>query len=488
MTVSTDTGSRLPDGKAYAFPGWVVLVALGVCLALRLPALYAILTFPYDLLNAAEAAPVTAASRMLQGLSIYTGPHLRPFISEPYPPVFAGIVALVLPFFQVPILAGRWAGALLIVWLAVLAAVFVFRETRSRMLALAAATLPVVLLEEPCMSSHYHPFHLAIFCSAVATVRRYQGARGPWILLVIASSVCAGITRQTGLIIPVLCAVALWTRSRHDAMAVLAYSFTVIILFHGGLGFMTDGEYFRNSFLEARSNPLRADLFKNSFSYLARNVLPLLILCAVSRAVDGPFPPAARVLFILGVGWLCGSSITSAKIGSGVPHHIAGLLLLWASSLLIVFRAKGRFALAAAALMVVAAGARYSVPKGPSAADWRNGEILRRLIVETPGPVLSDRHMGLLLPEHTPEYDLARVWEMRRYLPHPITQLLKDLDEARYELIISSRIYDTEETRALIEKRYRPVGDISSMEPFFYRFQILRRIDDAGERRGPEAP
>ncbi len=467
VSPSGDFGSR-----AGAF---LVVLVLGIGLALRLPSTVSILTFPYDLVNALEGSFVTEAVMIREGATIYTGPHLRPFLSQPYPPVFASLVSLALPFFDAPILAGRWTGFAFLVWHAALAFVFLRRETGSVRLAAAGSVLPLFLLSEQMFASHYHPFHLAVFCAGIATVRRHEGARGPWLLLVVLAAAAAGWTRQTGLLVPVLCAAALWPRSRHDALAVLAYAFTLIFLFHGALGHMTDGEYFRNSFLEARSNHLRGSLFRDSLRYLALNALPLLVLCGVLRATGGRFRPAVRTMLLMGGGWLCASAVTSAKVGSNVTHSLIGILFLWTAALLLVARARGRAAVAAALCLAAVAAGHYRVPGGPTEADWRNGEELRRLVRECPGPVLTDRHLALLLPDHRPEYDLARVWEMRRYLPHPITRLLADLRGGRYPLVLTSRFYDTEESREVFDRDYRVEKEIYSERPFFYRFLVLRR-------------
>ena len=453
------------------FTAIVLIFAIAIPSMINIYDVAQLLIFPYDLINAAYGSFVAEAVVMADGGSIYTSPEQRPYITTAYPPIFSAVLSLAMPFHQMPMIAGRWAGAALLLLTSLIIAFFVARQTGDSVTGILAGLIPHIYSHD--LLAHYIVYHAVVIAALVLTVLYREKPSTSKLLLLILAAASASWTRQTGLLMPVVITLVLADKSKMLALFAGGASMTLSVIFHVVLAAATHGEYSRGAFFEVGSHPLMMPLIYASLEYAAQSFVPLLGVLGLFLFSQGK-KISEKTFFIAGVVTVLPALITSSKYGSDARHQITGYIILWIACLIFWGRSAGWKRVVVTLCLIIPAFYRVHPPRVVTEKHWNDGRHIQEMVSETDGYVLTDRHLGLLLPYKSPEYDVARTheaWRNQEIEPH---QLIQDIKDQRYDLIMSSRYYETTDVAKATDKYYEEVERIESPGPIFYRFIIMK--------------
>lgn len=467
---------------------WDRMIVILLILLLGLPSFFmtrdilSAIFFPYDLLNAVEITMVAEAKEILAGRRLHVDPTIHlPFVTQAYFHGYPSLLAVVLAVWPAPIVAPRLFGALA----HGLFAFMLFRAARlaglSRPAALVASLLPLLLQSDGqniANRTQKGPLFLATVGALLSMQCALQSRRLFWIGAAVLCAVGATWFHQTGMLAVAFLAVGLWPLGKRFALGAAGLG---LVLAGGSLFFMniaSDGWFHALTVGSFRRQPIRLQNWIATLTFFRdRHLLlfPLLVWGAWKEWRDrssGFFPWTAMAILYLPI-----VTFTSGMAGSG-PGNI--YIILPATGLL-----AGRFwdegmawsrryrwiPLALIALYLLVAH-RPSWRVHPS--DFDHGERLSAYVQSAVGPVLTDRHLGLIIREGPQaEADVARLWELWRYADREPIELTRRISERHYALIMTSWVYEPTPVRKAIGENYVEIDRISSKGDHWYDFRIF---------------
>jgi hypothetical protein len=413
-----------------------------------------------------------------------------PFLVANYPPVFVSIVALGHRLLGPSLLFPRAVALGATLALVLLVFVVLRRLLGSGSLAAAFALLfgmPWFVTTWSALA-RVDTLALAFTLAGLAIVLRHGPDAPPWPAL--ACFWLAFFTKQSMVAAPLAVLVELaLSRDRRFARAAAAYVLPLAALF-ALLALATRGRSFEHLLVYTAAASYEWDRMAESYVQFAVIAGPLLLLIGAGLGATWRGERSGRIL-LLYFGLSLAGLATIAKEGAAQNYFLEpwlATLLAAAAALRALGERAPRLQLFwPVALALAAAVSHYSYPSldrlphalshPERASEW---PALRRLIRETPGPVLSE-NLSLLVLDNRPV--LLEPFGIKLLAEHGLVRtdrLVRDCEAGRFPLVVvEHRTWDVPGLGACLEARYEPVAELGGYEA------LRPRAGAEGERLAP---
>lgn len=440
--------------------------------------------FPYDLLMSSDGLFTAAGIRMRERATVYADPRgAETFIAPVHFPGFCAVVGAATALLPDPVRTPR--GVALLLWLPMAAAVYVsVRRLGGGAMSAGMAAAFCIVVHSPGgyplpltygTGAHYAFLYACIWALHVA--RSGGGLR--WAVLAALFGFGATWFRQSALLLVAFLPWVLRPLGRRTAIGTTALYVALVAAPVLLLQWDSGGWFTFHTVENLRGMPFHTGNWIRTLRYLAfdQPILVATLLWGAWRAYgrgDENLRPWVDFAILAGSA----AAVTSGKWGSG-PTHVqvaVGAVAVLAGVLAERARRSRPAAAGLAALLIGATLPSWSPFLLPGPDDEADGARLTALVRSVDGPILTDRHLGLVLASgRRPDADLSRAFEVYRVFGWEPEAVIDRVRDRRYAMILSSLMYEPPALRAAIDERYVEIDRIEHIPggPFWRDFHVL---------------